>query len=156
MKYLKLYEKHYELDDPYGEENWDDEDDSPYKFETSLEIGAPVNRPNRRNTYKITVSNMHGDADAYTKVIVYRTKKEDVIKIIDFAEWAYELGGYGSQNQMWDVAQKMKVYDIVEGDATNDGQTPAAPRIEKVTYFDDEGVEHNVKINQKKIRAKYK
>jgi hypothetical protein len=145
------------LDDPYEEENWEDEDnDLPYKFETSIEIGNPVRLPNRKNIYKIVVSNMHGDANAYTKVTVYREKKEDVIKLIDFAEWADELGGYGLEKRMWDVANEVGAYDIIEGDATNDGDTPASPSIEKVTYFDDDGIEHDVKIKQKKIKAEYK
>jgi hypothetical protein len=162
MNNIKSYDEYVNeglytfLQKTYEEENWEEENDLPYQFDTSIEILASVNRPNRRNIYKIVVNNMHGDADADTKVTVYREKKEDVIKLIDFTEWADELGGYGTQNRMYDIAEKIGVYDIIEGDATNDGQSPASPSIDKITYFDNDGVEHNVRIKQKKIRANYR
>ena len=90
MKYLKKYEKH-ELDDPYGEEEWEDEPYSPpYEYDTNLRVGDPVVRAVHRNVYKIVVSNMHGDADSYTKNVVYTADENYAKKIIDFCQWTYD------------------------------------------------------------------
>jgi hypothetical protein len=146
------------LDDPYEEENWEEESiDVPYKYDTSIEIGRSINP--RKDVYKIVISNMHGDADAYTENVVYKNKKEEVIEIINFIDWAaYKTrGNHREQYEISEVSAKMfgsedAYYDWIDSDSTCDGQYLCHPTIKSVTYFDKEGAEHVVNIKQKKIK----
>lgn len=55
----------------------------------------------------------------------------------------------------WMAGRWNEAGDIIEGNVVyTDG--PASPEIEKITYFDDDGIEYNVNVDQKKIRADYR
>ena len=144
--------KHNDID-PYGEEDWSE---LPYQYETSIDVGEPVVIPQRRNTYKVVISNMHGDADHYSKTTTITDNKDEVIKIINFCKWCND--GWANRRDLAKIGEKVfGSYDdfseLVDYDATTDNQVPCRPSISKVTYFDNEGIEHAVRINSKKIKS---
>lgn len=149
IKKFQVFEKNEDID-PLGEENWDD-NGLPYEYQTTLDILNPIQPRVYRNVYKVTIEHMHGDADAYTHIVKY-INEEKSIEIINFCAWV---------NDDWVRRQKIEEIanivfgednEIIIGDATADGQFPARPRVKSITYFDHEGVEHNIRINKRKIR----
>lgn len=120
-----------------------------YNYNTTMTIGNPINHPVHRNKFKITVKCMHGDADAYTSKTIYEEARDIVIKIYDFLKWARRADS-DLYNRMWNLAfpnNEDGLFDILSRDATSNGEFWASPDRVTITYFDDNGVEHNVNFN---------
>ena len=140
------------MDDPYNEEDWDDNYlKLPYEYKTNLIIRDPIQPRVYKNIYKIVIENMHGDADMFSYITLYLDEK-DIINIVDFCAWLNIK--YLRDNVIEKVYYKVfkEKINFMVGDATCDGQRLASPRVQKITYFDENGVEHEVRINSIKIR----
>ena len=114
-----------------------------------LQIGQPVKAVVYTDTYKIVISNMHGDADSYTYNTVYDKSKEEALKTIEFCKWVEKNDPchsdvYEKSNELFGHEDAWS--GLLEGDCTCDGQRFCSPRIETVTYFDKDGIEYNVRI----------
>ena len=152
IKRYELFENIHKIIDPYDEEDWGDKKSSlPYEYETKLNIGAVINPAVHIDTYKVVVSHMHGDADAYTHDTYY-VDEDEAKKMIDFCTWVNEK--WVNRHKIREISSIVfgEREDFLQGDSTADNQFPARPSIGRVTYFDNEGVEHRVSINKKKIK----
>ncbi len=141
-----------------------------------LKIGEPVTRKVRRKVWRLHVKSMHGDADAYT------TTKQDYLETPDVDKYEYgttELshilyvlkGIFGlSANQQRKhgdvdrlIAEAYEKYptvernddllcDVLPSDQFSNGSYYA--RIEElwITYFDENGIEHDVILPDEKKR----
>lgn len=150
IKKYNLFENIHKSIDPYDEEDWE-EKRLPYEYETTLNIGNRINAPVYRNIYKVDIEHMHGDADAYTHDIHFVNENE-ALDMVNFCSWVNEK--WVNRNKIGEVAKIVfgEGYDFIQYDATADHQFPARPRVVGITYFDNEGVEHRVNINKKKIK----
>lgn len=152
IKKYELFENIHKGIDPYDEEDWDEKRSSlPYEYETKLNIGAVINPAVYIDTYKVVVSHMHGDADAYTKETYY-VDEDEAMKMINFCSWVNEK--WVNRNKIREISSIVfgDREDFLQGDSTADNQFPARPSISRVTYFDKDSVEHRVNISKKKIR----
>jgi hypothetical protein len=152
MKYQYIKEWD-EFDEP-EEENWD-LGKSDFGYETKITIGKPTVKAKRSSVYKIVVNNMHGDADHYSKNTVYEKDIKMVRKIVEFVNWA----AGARREQIYKKADELfgdDFYDmdIIDSDATTNGECLCRPNISKVTYFDENGTEFNVDININKGKNK--
>ena len=123
---------------------------------------------NPTNKYKLVISNMSGDADAYHETeTLFDKDDEDVLKdIIDLCKWSQK--GWPSrdkiQNKYDDLKEKHTKffggddsdYDeedfhdedsepIITRDVTSDGQYICRPEVVGLTWFDENGQEYYVK-----------
>ena len=135
-----------------------------------LSIGKPIPRAKSpKNIYRLTITNMHGDADAET-VNTYDFKAEEVEKEAEYGLTLFELLSalhfydglhHGQQcdfcyssNKRRELMSKAglsdkvidNITDYMDGDCTNDGNTLAMFDGWTLTYFNGAGVEHEVNI----------
>ncbi len=119
-----------------------------------LHIGKPVKaKATPRGQYVLVVEHMHGDADAYTKT-KHSFKADQVPALLAYLAFLDRL-----ESGVSDVDEEFeKVWppfvgkglgeDMLEGDCTTDHSSSAFPELKKLTWFDDDGVEHEVKIKK--------
>lgn len=134
-----------------------------------LTTGNPIPQNNPKSSYRLTINHMHGDADANT-TNSFLFKAKDVDKEPEYGLNLFELievlnyfdnltHGYkcdfcyssGKRRSLMTAAGfKDRVIDLItdymESDCTNDGNTLAMFDGWAVTWFDPNGVEHEVNI----------
>lgn len=120
-----------------------------------LEIGKKIIiPPNPTNVYKLVISNMSGDGDAYIDTITFFRKDEEVI-LEDFIELcAYAKRCWDKteiencyNNLMDKYPDFAKEYDgeIITRDVTRNHERMCIPSVSKITWFDENGDEFKVK-----------
>lgn len=136
----------------------------------TFEIGKPVEHPNVKNKYRLTISFMSGDGDNYQEEEWdYDTLQELELDLnvlaaynsiswneqcdINQAEDWYALGGFtyswrtGDKSQLTEQQKAFISFaDNIPSDVQSDGDWQASPSRWAVTYFDDNGVEHEVTV----------
>jgi len=132
-------------------------DDLPFEIGERI---PPKDTP--KNTIKMKVEWMHGDADGYTNdkfsFNMDKPKQRErfllLIKAINAYRYSDEyIDGWGELKRCFvkagmskDEAESMR-YEW-ESDMQSDGEFPAHPSIERITYFDNEGIERKVKMKK--------
>lgn len=118
-----------------------------------FEIGEKISPPVYKNVYKLVIENMSGDADAYHDSITYFEKKYENL-LSDIVELCKSC-------RRWNRSQIEKSYDniklkypnyfhhddddIITMDVFSDGAVICRPSIKSLTWFDENGIEYNVK-----------
>ena len=121
-----------------------------------LEIGNKkiVKIKNPINKYKLVISNMSGDADAYHKTTTLFGKENEALieEIVEICEWSGK--SWPSRDDIEEKYENLlekyeNVLDedepIFTRDVTNDGDSICRPSIASLTWFDENGEEFNVK-----------
>lgn len=107
-----------------------------------------VENSSRKNYYRVDVDFEHGDADATTTEKIKLNSEQELIDFLEgYEKYADVLesclsSGRKLPNDIRDLGEKLGivVYDVVY-----DGSGSLAyPSVQKITYFDENGVEHNV------------
>jgi hypothetical protein len=119
--------------------------------------------PQYKNVYKLVISNMSGDADAYEETINFFDKKyEPLIEdIIELCKWSNSK--WPSINSIEKNFKNIKLkypnyfapsddedgyYDsddsIITRDTTADREFVCRPSVVSLTWFDDKGIEYEV------------
>jgi hypothetical protein len=149
LKNFKLFESNRDID-PHGEENWDD-NQRPYNYNTTLRLDKRIINPKYINVYKLKISNMHGDADQYTTNTLYIENEQEVKNIIEFCKWTNSRNPRQvSRPEISRVGEELfgeTLFDFLDSDVTTDHQYVCRPSFERLTFFDDEGIEWNVVVN---------
>lgn len=111
-----------------------------------LRVGETIDRPKIINQYKLTVSYMHGDADGESRETFFFTKKEErgLKRYIEIAERAKYDSSRDELNSLSGEIESIKCGLIVM-DARWEGNL-CRPTIEELTWFNENGVEHEVEI----------
>ena len=134
-----------------------------------LIVGKPIPQNNPKSVYQLAINNMHGDADANTtnhyhfkdseidKEIEHNLSLFTLIEVLNYfdnlshsqqCDFCYSSGK--RRSMMTAAGFKDRVIDIItdymDGDCTNDGNTLAMFDGWAVTWFDADGVEHEVNI----------
>ena len=119
-----------------------------------LEIGNKkvVKVKNPTNKYKLVVSNMSGDADAYHKTTTLFVKGQETIieEIVEICEWSGKSWPSRDdiENKYNNLLEKYELDEdepIITRDVTTDGDCICRPSIASLTWFDENGEEYNVK-----------
>lgn len=126
------------------------------KMTTHIKILQPiVEKQNPKNKYRLTITFMHGDADAETietygffpndpnliPMVELFTGLPSYLELYTSSEWRMYLQGQGYDAGFIDRVLDMLIYDI-----TNDGNSLAVPHSTRLTYFNEDGVEHTTRI----------
>ena len=134
-----------------------------------LTTGNPIPQNKPKSTYRLTINNMHGDADANTtnhyhfkaKEVDKRTEHNlslfDLLEVLNFydelahnskCDFCYSseqrramMSAAGFDDRVID-----NITDYMDGDCTNDGNTLAMFDGWAVTWFDENGVEYEVNV----------
>lgn len=111
-----------------------------------LIIGDRVDRPKIIDQYKLTVSYMHGDADGESREVFFFAKKEEqgLKRYIEIAECAKYDSSRDELNSLSGEIESIKG-ELIVMDARWEGDL-CLPTIEELTWFDENGVEHEVEI----------
>ncbi len=134
-----------------------------------LTTGKPIRRNAPKSVYRLSITNMHGDADAETVNNYHFEAKEidkphtnglnlfEIIEVLNFYDGLDHNSQcdfcYSSSRRrkiMLAGGFKDKVIDNIteymDSDCTNDGNTLAMFDGWEVTWFDANGVEHEVNV----------
>lgn len=109
---------------------------------------------NPTNTYVLTISNMHGDADAETETEAYfdKDQEEAYKEFIELLNWAQKdwPSRDAIKNKFNDLCEKynQEIFDedLIDRDATADHEFLCRPSFESLVWYDENGIEYNVTI----------
>ena len=126
-----------------------------------FKIGSPIKVQNPTNVYKLVIENMSGDADAYhSSETLIEKEYEPLIKdIIDLCNWAQK--DWPRRDKIEEKYKELKSkyskffgeehdddYDpIISRDVFTDGDYICRPKFERLTWFDENGIEYKVDVN---------
>ena len=146
---LRKREEMLKEKDPYGEEEWEDEtikeSKTPYyDYETNIEIKKdPINTRNYKDMYKVVIKNIA--ENRHTFKTVFLKDKEEVIKIIDFCKWIRTHYDYKQIEKVGKEIFGNNLKNFLDMDLTGYRHHVCIPRVENITYFDENGDEHEIK-----------
>lgn len=142
-----------------------------------LEVGRPVTERNPKNTFRFDMEFMHGDADAYTnKVFDIKADDQDTLNHWLLAIELNQSSGRDGTDEIaktlfdqgvrpWDLDDYYEEFEFEDSDDTeiinsiseilddeisewdSNGYGRASTQGFSITYFDENGLEHEVKIN---------
>ena len=126
-----------------------------------FKIGSPIKVQNPTNVYKLVIQNMSGDADAYhsSKTLIEKEYEPLIKDIIDLCNWAQK--DWPRRDKIEEKYKELKSkyskffgeehdddYDpIISRDVFTDGDDICRPKFERLTWFDENGVEYKVDVN---------
>lgn len=125
-------------------------------FNEHFTIGDKIKpNVNPTNVYKLVISNMSGDADAYKKTKTFLGKdQEPLIKdLIDLCKWSQSDWPRRDdiKKKYREIINNHKIFeedldpsDIITNDVTTDHQYICRPSVVSLTWFDENGEEHSV------------
>jgi hypothetical protein len=125
-----------------------------------LTIGNPVKRIRHQEQYKLSVTCMHGDGDAYTTEERFYNwdDTQELINVLElFAILKTKPAGFRKYQPIVDEFSESKgldkdiFADLIFGELISDDHTSynghcAILDTYKVTWFDEKAIEHEVKI----------
>jgi hypothetical protein len=119
-----------------------------YDYPTSIDKDKNLISPRfYKNIFKIIIKNI-GTYKSSTKTL-FLENQEEVIKVIDFCRWVETHYDYNQINKVGKEIFGNRFKDIVDIDKTSFTKgTPCIPKLESVTYFDENGDEHRVNIKK--------
>ena len=118
-----------------------------------LKIGNKVKQePNPTNKYKLVVSNMSGDADAYHDSVTFLNKEDEPLieEIVELCNWSQKSWPRRDaiEDKYNELIRKYSDLDvdepIVTRDVTTDGDSICRPSISSISWFDEKVIEYNV------------
>lgn len=123
-----------------------------------FEIGKAIPaKKNPTNKYKLVVSNMSGDADAYIDTVSYLDKDNEglLTEIVDLCNWSQKSwpSRDNIEKKYREIRDKYNYFEdddnvILTRDVMSDGDVICRPNLESLTWFDENGIEHEVNIKK--------
>ena len=109
-----------------------------------LKVGRPVSKEMHINSFKLVIDHVHGDDDANTKKTVIFSKEEEpklkrYLQLMEETEIGYFEG------EVVEEVEQMGKDGLLEYDATNP-EGYCHPSLNKLTWFNENGIEHKVTI----------
>ncbi len=117
-----------------------------------LKIGGTVNAPKKTvNLYKLIVDHQFGDADGEKQITTLWSKSEEkgLKEYLEMINGISSDKGYPDDeitSKIDELGTEYKKEDLIIMDPLTDYNEAAIPCFEKLTWFDENGIEHKVTI----------